>query len=192
MSWGEESMPSRASNSGTTLGGCKCGFYIDTPKNSKEERCHHGCCRSIFEKTYSIPCHKTDDASHVIELYFKEIIHLYWVLKTIVPDQKSNFLSYLWKTIQRILGTKLLFSTTSHSQTDGQTKVANAILTTLLQYMVIMTLKDQYLKLVHARFVYNRSPSYTTSQITSCNCIWNQASHTHQLDFHFIQLTSQL
>lgn len=140
-------------------------FILTLPRTQRKKDVITVVVDQFSKMTYSIPCHKTDDASHVIELYFKEIFHLYWVLKTIVPDQNSNFLSYLWKTLQRILGTKLLFSTTSHPQTDGQTKVTNAILTTLLQYMVIMTLKDQYLKLVHARFVYNQSPSYTTSQI---------------------------
>jgi len=31
-----------------------------------------------------VPCHKTDDSSHVAKLYFEEIIRLHGVSKTIV------------------------------------------------------------------------------------------------------------
>jgi len=46
MSKGEELFPPRALystfNSNAASGGCKYKFYYGTPKNSKEERCHHG------------------------------------------------------------------------------------------------------------------------------------------------------
>jgi hypothetical protein len=40
-----------------------------------------------------IPCHKTDDTSHSVDLFFKEIIRLYGVPKTIALIVTLNFLA---------------------------------------------------------------------------------------------------
>ena len=61
------------------------------------------------------------------------------------------------------MGIKLLFSTTCHPQTDGQTEVTNCTLTTLLRGMVSKSLRDWDSKLPCTEFAYNRTPSYATS-----------------------------
>jgi hypothetical protein len=63
---------------------------------------------------YFIPCHKSDNASHVVDLFFTEIVCLHGVSNTIVWDRDAKFLSHFWRAFWFKLGTKLLFSTTYH------------------------------------------------------------------------------
>ena len=88
-----------------------------------------------------IRCHKTDDASHVADLLFREIVRLLGMPRTIMSDRDTNFLSYFWKTLWRKLVTKLLFSTTCHPQTDCQTEVVNWTLSTLLRVVTSKNIK---------------------------------------------------
>jgi hypothetical protein len=60
------------------------------------------------------------------------------------------------------LGTKLLFSTTCHPQTDGQTEVVNMMLSTMLMVILKKNIKMWEECLSHVEFAYNRSLHSTT------------------------------
>jgi transposase InsO family protein len=109
-----------------------------------------------------IPCHKTDDASHIADLFFQEIIRLHGVPNTIVSDRDTKFLSHFWRTLWAKLGTKLLFSTTCHPYTDGQTEVVNRTLSTMLRAVLKKNIKMWEECLPHAEFAYNCSLHSTT------------------------------
>ncbi|KAK8949134.1 hypothetical protein KSP39_PZI005042 [Platanthera zijinensis] len=111
---------------------------------------------------YFIACNKTNDASHVAKLFFKEVVGHRGIPKTIVTDRDVKFTSYFWKTLWKIMGTKLLFSSAYHPQTDGQTEVVNRSLGSLLRCLVGDHMGTWDLLLPHAQLAYNNSKNRST------------------------------
>ncbi|RDY14418.1 hypothetical protein CR513_00523, partial [Mucuna pruriens] len=116
--------------------------------------------------THFIPCHKSDDAYHVANLFFKEVVRLHGLPKTIALYRDSKFLRHFWTTLWNKLGTKLLFSTTCHPQTNRQTKVTNRTLSQLLKCFVGKSLKTWEYWLPHIEFSYNQVVNSTTSHMS--------------------------
>jgi hypothetical protein len=61
-----------------------------------------------------IPCQKTSDVTHIVNLYFKEVIRLHGLPKSIVSDNDTKFIGNFWRTLWKKLGTNLAFSSTYH------------------------------------------------------------------------------
>ncbi|KAI3515986.1 hypothetical protein L1887_14893 [Cichorium endivia] len=137
-------------------------FIVALPRTQRGKDAIMVVVDRFSKMAHVVGCHKTEDANNVDDLYYKEIVHLHGIPKTIVFDRDSKFLSYFWNTLWRKVGTKLLFSTSHHPQTDGQTEVTNRTLGTLLKALVSKTQKDWDVKLAHAEFAYNRSPTHAT------------------------------
>jgi transposase InsO family protein len=114
--------------------------------------------------THFIPCHKSDNASHIADLFFTKIVRLHGVPNTIVSDRDAKFLSHFSRTFWFKLGTKLLFSTTCHPQTDGETEVINRTLFTMLRAILKTNIKLWEECLPHIEFTYNRSV-YSTMKV---------------------------
>lgn len=113
--------------------------------------------------THFIPCYKTDDATNIADLFFKKIVRLDGVPKSIVFDRDVKFLNHFWRILWGKFGIKLMFSTTCHPQTDGQTKVVNRTMTQLLRTVVSKNLKSWKECLPFIKFAYNRATHSTTS-----------------------------
>ena len=90
----------------------------------------------FFKMAHFLPCSKTSNASKIAKLYFDEIVKLYGLPKTIVSDRDVCFMSYFWKTLWHLVGTKLKFSTKFHPQTKSQSKVVNRSLGNLLRCLM--------------------------------------------------------
>jgi transposase InsO family protein len=122
-----------------------------------------------------IPCHKSDNASHIADLFFTEIVHLHGVPNTIVSDRDAKFLSRFWRTLWFKLGIKLLFSTTCHPQTDGQTEVVNRTLSTMLWAILKTNLKlwEECLLHIEGKSVYYNRSIHSTTKVSPFRIVYD-------------------
>jgi transposase InsO family protein len=85
------------------------------------------------------------------------VLCLHGVLKTILSNRGSQFVTRFCEQLHASLGTRLIHSSAYHPQTDGQTKRVNQILEDMLRACVMEYPVSWDKNLSWAKFSYNNS-----------------------------------
>ena len=114
--------------------------------------------------SHFIACFKTSDATHILNLFFREVVRLHGLPTSIVSKKDSRLLGKFWRTLWNKMDARLDYSSTYHPQIDGKTKVVNKILGNLLRILVGDHPKQWDQLLAQAEYAYNDSPNKSTGK----------------------------
>src|SRR6266403_3876136 len=106
-----------------------------------------------------VPIRITTKASDLAWLYVHEIVCLHGLPETIVSNHDSKFTSRFWCDTHKLLGTKLLMSTSFHPQMDGASERAICSIAQILWSMVRPDQKDWTEKIPMTEFALNSAIS---------------------------------
>jgi hypothetical protein len=95
-------------------------------------------------------------------LFFKEIVRLHGLPRSIVSDRDTKFVGHFWRTLWKRLGTNLSFSSSYHPQTDGHTEVVNMSLGIFLRSLVTEQGRQWDHILAQEIFAFNNSVNRST------------------------------
>jgi len=111
-------------------------FILGLSKTQKNKSSTFVVVDKFSKMAHFIACNKTSEVTHIVELYFKQVIRLTGIPQSIISSRDTKFLSHFWITLWKKMGTKLKYSTTCHPQKYGQTEITNQTSGTPLRALI--------------------------------------------------------
>jgi hypothetical protein len=91
----------------------------------------------LTKSAHFVPVNTKYKIQKYAKIYITCVMYLHGVLKTIISDRGSQFVTHFWEPLHASLGAHLIHSSTYIPQTDGQTERVNQILEVMLRAYVM-------------------------------------------------------
>jgi hypothetical protein len=132
-------------------------FVLGLPRTERGFDSTFVVVEKFSNMSHFIPCQKTNDATHIANLFFKEVVRLHGLPRSIVSYRDTKFAGHFWRNLWNKLGKKFSFISAYHPHTDGQTEVVNKRLGDFLRSLVTEHRSQWDHILPQTEFSYNDS-----------------------------------
>jgi hypothetical protein len=91
----------------------------------------------LSKSAHFLPINTNYRVQKYVEIYIARVLCLHGVLKMIISDQGSQYVTHFWEQLHAFLGTHLIHNSAYHPQMDGQTERVNKILEDIMRACVL-------------------------------------------------------